>query len=432
MIADVTLFNRNLRLSILNQDPMRFVILIFLAIHILHAEGDKPRFRTDADGAYTKEELKKLEGKQKDSVLQWYQLVAGEFPPAGSGHAVSGELIRVDHVERRFHLRVDRDDFQDAGHLDLPVDATMLPYGSIWYHGAPAALQDIPLGTHLHGVFYHKAPDDETPPPANLHMHGRQSSEVAFTRCLRLEDDFSFRQHASQSWKIEAVDLNGMKLTALLHQGEKPFGEPMTFDLQQSTVVRQGRSVGELGALKPGQRVLFNITWATLFGPGRVLEIWLDEESRKLATTQQTRRHHDHIRERGLPGWIESVDDAAEIVTITFFDTFDPALFEDLKLIHEPTIGWPLIKEPKDPKAPKGTIAVARESLLMFDPLNDRHGGNILKTEKLPPRPGDSGVRIQVQCDILLEGFRPRRIVRFFPAAWPAKFPPMEERFQSF
>jgi hypothetical protein len=209
-------------------------------------------------------------------------------------------------------------------------------------------------------------------------------------------------------------------------------GLTQTFDLQQSTVVRQGRSVGERDALKPGQRVLFNLTWATLFGPGRLLEIWLDDESRQFASAQQTRRHHDHIRERGLPGWIESVDDASEVVTITFFDTFDPALFDDLKLVHEPTIGWPLVKEPKDPLSPKGTIAVARESLLMYDPLNDRHGGNILKTEKLPPRPGDSGVRIQVQCDILLEGYRPRRIVRFFPAAWPAKFPPTEERFQSF
>ena len=41
----------------------------------------------------------------------------------------------------------------------------MLPYGSIYYHGAPAALQDIPLGTHLHGLFYLKEPDDKSPPP---------------------------------------------------------------------------------------------------------------------------------------------------------------------------------------------------------------------------------------------------------------------------
>jgi hypothetical protein len=410
---------------------MRLILLILLACLSSHAE-DKLKFRTDADGPYTDAELKKLAGKEKDTVLQWYQLVDGEFPPSGSGHAISGELIRVDHPERRFLLRVDRSDALGKSSFDLPIDATMLPYGSIWYQGAPAALQDIALGTHLRGVFYHKSPTDTTPPLANHHIHGRQSEEVDFTRCLRLEDDFSFHQHASQIWKIEAVDLTGLKLTARLHRGEETIGDPKTFDLQQSTVVRQGRSVVELDALKPGQRVLFNLTWATLFGPGRILEIWLDDESRKLATTQQTRRHHDHIRERGLPGWIESVDDEAEVVTITFFDTFDPALFEDLKLVHEPTIGWPLVKEPKDPKAPKGTIAVARESLLTYDPLNDRHGGNILKTEKLPPRPGDSGLRIQVQCDILLEGFRPRRIVRFFPAAWPAKFPPLEERFQSF
>jgi hypothetical protein len=390
------------------------------------------KFRTDADGPYTEAELKTLAGKDKDTVLQWYQLVDGQFPPAGSGHAISGELIRVDHLERRFQLRVDRDDSQSAGNLDLPIEAVMLPYGSIWYHGAPAALQDIPIGTHLHGVFYHKAPDDMSPPLANLHLHGRQSKEADFNRCLRLEDDFTFHTHASQTWEIEEVDLKGRKLTARLHRGDEPIGDPRIFDLQQSTLVRKGGGFGELDALKPGQRVLFNLTWATLFGPGRVLEIWLDDESRQLATAHQTRRHHDHLRERGLPGWIESVDDDAEVVTLTFFDTFDPALFEHLKLVHEPKIGWPLIKEPNDPTAPKGTIAVARESLLMYDPLNDRHGGNILKTERLPPQPGDSGVRIQVQCDILLEGYRPRRIVRFFPAAWPAKFPPLEERFQSF
>lgn len=389
-------------------------------------------FRTDKDGAYSQSELSILAGKDKDTVLQWYQLVDGQFPPAGSGHKISGELIRVDHLERRFHLRVDRDDSQSAGNLDLPIDATMLPYGSIWYHGAPAELQDIPIGTHLQGLFYYKSPNDKTQPLANFHMHGRQAKEVDFNRCLRLEDDFSYHLHASEIWKIASVDLKTMKMIAQLQRGNEVVGEPKTFDLLRSTVVRQGRSAVELDELKPGQQVLFNITWATLFGSGRILEIWLDDDSRKYSTTQQTRRHHDHIRERGLPGWIESVDDTSEIVTITFFDTFDPTLFEDLKLIHEPSIGWPLIKEPKDPLSPKGTIAVARESMLMFDPLNDRHGGNILKTEKLDTQPGNSGVRIQVQCDILLEGFRPHRIVRFFPAAWPAKFPPLEERFQSF
>ncbi len=102
--------------------------------------GDEPRrFRTDADGPTSA--TKKNEGAH---ALDWYRLIKGEFPPEGSAHAVSGELIRIDHLERRFQIRVDRNDRQDRSVWDLPLDATMLPYGSIHYRGAPAALQDIP------------------------------------------------------------------------------------------------------------------------------------------------------------------------------------------------------------------------------------------------------------------------------------------------
>jgi hypothetical protein len=34
-----------------------------------------------------------------------------------------------------------------------------------------------------------------------------------------------------------------------------------------------------------------------------------------------------------------------------------------------------------------------------------------------------------VQCGILLEGFRPRKIVRFFPATWAVEPLPKEEEF---
>ena len=135
---------------------MHIRILVFIAIFfaistaLLADDAAAPQFRTDG---------------HPDKSLPWYQIVDGKFPPENSAHAISGELIRNDHLERRFYLRVDRDDSQDRGVWDLPVDATMLPYGSIYYHGAPAALQDIPLGTHLHGLFYLKAPDDKSPPP---------------------------------------------------------------------------------------------------------------------------------------------------------------------------------------------------------------------------------------------------------------------------
>lgn len=390
----------------------RFAVLcLSLSVACLHA-ADPPKFRTD-DGA--------------DKSLPWFSLVDGQFPPENSAHAISGELIQVDHLERQFHLRVDRDDSQQAGHFDLPLDSVMLPYGSVYYHGAPAALQDIPLGTHLHGLYYLKAADDKAPPASAAYR--RVTSEAAFKRCFRLEDDFSFHDRQKQTWKIDTVNLVEKKLTATLQREGIATGAPKVFDLLGSTRVWQGTGFGTLELLQPGQLVQFNLTWATLYGPGRILEIWLDEPSRQLATAQQVERHRTHIRERGLPGWIKAVDDDQQIVTITFFDGVDPQLFGELKGINVKPHGWPFSKQEDDPKAPKGGIAVARESLMTYDPVNDRKGGNILAIEKVPVCPGCSGVQIQVKCCMLLEGHRPGGIVRFYPAPWKVNALPHEEQF---
>ena len=390
----------------------RFAVLcLSLSVAWLHA-ADPPKFRTD-DGA--------------DKSLPWFALVDGQFPPENSAHAISGELIQVDHLERRFQLRVDRDDSQQAGYFDLPLDSVMLPYGSISYHGAPAALQDIPLGTHLHGLYYLKATNDLAPPVSATYR--RVTSEAAFKRCFRLEDDFSFYARQKQTWKIEKVSMAENKLTATLQREGTASGESQVFDLLGSTRVRMGIGDGTLESLQPGQSVQFNLTWATLYGPGRILEIWLDEPIRQLATSQQLERHRDHLRQRGLPGWVKAVDDEKQIVTITFFDGVDPQLFEELKGIHEEPHGWPFSKQEDDPKAPKGGIAVSRESLMTYDPVNDRKGGNILAIEKVPVSPGCSGVQIQVKCCMLLEGHRPGGIVRFYPAPWKVLALPHEEQF---
>src|SRR4051794_14880669 len=79
-----------------------------------------------------------------------YLLKPGEFPAENSATSIGGELIAVDRVNRTGSFRLDRTDAQSRAHWDLPVAFTMLPYGSIWYHGSPAELRDIPLGTHLH------------------------------------------------------------------------------------------------------------------------------------------------------------------------------------------------------------------------------------------------------------------------------------------
>ena len=48
---------------------------------------------------------------------------------------------------------------------------------------------------------------------------------------------------------------------------------------------------------------------------------------------------------------------------------------------------------------------------------------------KVPLEPGNSGVQIKVKCCMLLEGHRPGRIVRFYPATWKVSALPHEEQF---
>ena len=166
---------------------------------------------------------------------------------------------------------------------------------------SPAALQDVPLGTHLHGLFYLAAHDDKTPLPET--SNNRRSPEWQFRRCLRLEDDFTFHSKQKQLWKIESVDLDKKKLSVTLMENGQPVGDgkAKTFDLQGSTRVFQGNGFSTLKSLQAGQTVLFNLTWATLYGPGRITAIWLDEESRSLATEHQREVHRSPSASEASP-----------------------------------------------------------------------------------------------------------------------------------
>lgn len=406
---------------------MRILVITFISCLILRAE-DKLRFRTDADGPVKADEKRKAaKDKKPDDKPDWYQLVEGQFPPEGSAHAVSGELVRVDHLERRFAIRVDRNDSQDRGVWDLPLDAGMLPYGSIWYHGAPAALQDIPLGTHLRGLFYLTDPDDKTPLPDTWYK--RKTPEWEFRRCFRIEDEFSFHARQKQLWKIESVDLDTMKLNAVLVENGKPVGDgkAKSFELQTGTRVLQGSGFADLKALEAGQTVLFNLTWVSLYGPGRIKELWINDKARALATTQQLERHRNHIRERGLPGWVISVDDEQQFVTVTFFDNVDAKLFEEIA-IKDPNAPPPKDGSPPTVE-PVGSLAVARDTLMTYDPVNDRKRGLVLEVKKIPVEPGSSGIQLKLKMDLMLEGYRPKRVVRYYPPTWKVIALPKEEEY---
>ncbi len=78
-------------------------------------------------------------------------------------------------------------------------------------------------------------------------------------------------------------------------------------------------------------------------------------------------------------------------------------------------------------------VAAAEPTLRTYWQEHDNKGGEFLevKVDDHPPF-GSSGIQLRVRFDEMLEGYRPKRIVRLRPGNdWPnVKLPP-EERIQS-
>jgi hypothetical protein len=177
-----------------------------------------------------------------------------------------------------------------------------------------------------------------------------------------------------------------------------------------ATRVWKGRAIGSLTDLAAGQSLLLDLTVCTLKGPGRCTEIWLDAVSREVAAAHQFEVHRQFQREHGLPGWVEEVDNQQGIITMALFAGFDPKLMEDFAV-----------------DAPVSS-AVAEDSLRTYDQNSDRMKGDLLALQSVPPGPGDSGVRIKFKPVTLLEGNRPKRILRLFSGKWKVDDIPKEER----
>jgi len=356
--------------------------------------ADPNVFRTDSDPATTR--------------TPWFTLRPGQFPPEKSAHAISGELIAVDAINRTGVLRPDRTDAQRRGDWDLPLPFVMLPFGSISYHGAPAELRDIPLGTHLHGQFYTWG---NVTPPSNLIEVTRRTEDSVFGRVLKLEDDFSHAQRLGRTWRVDAVALDAGTLTVTgMSADGKADAKPIVYQINPVTRVWKGRAVGTLNDVAVGQSIAMNLTYCSLKGPGRVAEIWLDDQSRALATEHQLEVHRQFAREHGLAAWIDEVDNKQSIVTATFFSGVDPVLLAEFK-------------------ANEGmTAATAEESLRTYDQINDRKGGSVVEILKAEALPGSSGVKIKFKASMLLEGFRPGKIVRLWAGKWKVDDLPREER----
>ncbi len=359
---------------------------------------------------------------KKDTPPPYFQLKPNEFPPEGTATLRGGELIVLDRINRTGQFRLDRTDAQSRAHWDLPIDFTMLPFGSLQYHGAPAELRDIPLGTHLFGHFYWDNELANSPKTKEqVNERSRPPNDCGFHWVLKFEDDFSFFLRQKRAWRIDAIDLEKMTLSATVvgADGSNPDTKTETFQVNPATRFWKGNGFGNLQDLKVGAHVIMNFTYRTMKLNGRCTDIWLDEESRAHAAARQLEIHRLYQREHGLAGRVEAADDKTKTLTVTLFDGFDHTLLKDFNQKV-------LFKEMLVP--PFTAVAVAEDSLRAYDPIIDIKRAPIVEIKSGPTAPGNSGWQITCHPDLMLEGFRPGRIVRLYAGVWGVADLPREEK----
>jgi hypothetical protein len=344
-----------------------------------------------------------------------------EFPPPNSGQYFAGELVMVDPINRRGAIRLDGDKSGDINvaryyHGD-PLRFAMLPYGSIWYHGAPAELRDIPIGTHLHGYFYLPPEGDKSIPPPQ----GPPNLVPKQNHAILLQDDFSFYARRGQAWRVVSVDLKAGKLKVasagnMTADGLK--GEH-TLEIDRTTRVWKSRGVAALEDIAPEQVVQVGLDWDPAWRDihFHCAEVWIDKESLDAATEHQRQLHFRYHRYHWLAGWIDHVEQESGgpgIVTVTLFDGIDPTLCDEVRA---------------KAKTQNFFMAVAEETLRTYSQSDDNQGGAVVEVKQLEnPPAGSSGIQLRVRVPLILEGYRPGRIVRVRPSDWPSVKLPPEER----
>lgn len=356
-----------------------------------------------------------------------YRASLDQFPDPKEARYFSGELTMVDHVNRMGILRSDRLDTQKKNHQDLPHHFTMLPYGMVYYRGAPATLRDIPIGTHLHGLFY-VGPEGGYRPsllPTDYlaqvkNRPNAYSPNSPWSHVLLLEDDFSFYRRQGAAWTFVSIDPAGERLVAKRKggSGEEGLTGEQEFEISKATGVFLGDRIGTLADLAAGQEVLFNLTWATLFGPGRITEVWVDEKSRKLATERQDAVFREYQKDRGFPAMVEEVrhlEKGAGEVKVSFYQGFTEA---ESELFLEKKTGFLIVVEPNLRSHGQGSDKQAMR-MLTVSPAGD-----------VPP--GHSGFVGTFHTYQLLEGVRPGRSLRLMPQEWGGGSLPREERIWPF
>jgi hypothetical protein len=369
---------------------------------------------------------------------------AGQFPPLEKAHSYEGELVFVDHATRRGSLRV-----RGTGtfYRNGPHPFAMLPYGIVRYHGAPADLRDIPLGTVLHvRGFLPPDPKNSSVPVLPVNNKSIDANHYrgigvfpAENHALLLEDEPSRCLREGLIWRLKEVEvknLTGILVATLepkLAGDSNSKEEKMTFDA--ATRVWRGRECLSLEELiaegfwpadgkktLTDQAVVLGITWRPtpdgIFTRFHVSDIWLDETSIQRAAHNQTETHKAFIRSRWMPAWVDSVEYGQfgrATVTATLFGGMAPSLYADFKQGEQVLMN--------------GSENTLKHNAGDYGPAHIASRGPLLQVTKTSENPpvGSSGIQIRFETDLIIEAIRPTRVVRVRPATWQPVQLPREE-----
>ena len=366
----------------------------------------------------------------------------GKFPPLEKAHSYRGELVFVDHANRRGSIRI-----QGEGKYfrNKPHPFAMLPYGIIRYHNAPAQLRDIPIGTVLHARGF-LPPDPKLSAVPVLPINNRnktagysgKGTAPAENHLLLLEDEASHCLREGKVWKLQEMELQNLagKIVARRESktgSDKGEEETLTFDaatriwrgrekLLVADLVHEGTWPESGKKSLDDQAVLFGITWRPspdgVFTRFHVSDVWLDDLAMQRAAHNQTETHKAFIRSRWMPGWIDAVaygKFGTATITATLFGGMDDSLYADFKK------GVSAMMNPAE-----NTLKHTHGA---YGPRHMASRGSVLEVKKLPGKAplGSSGIQVRFKTDLILEGIRPGRVIRICPGSWPQVQVPREE-----
>jgi hypothetical protein len=366
-----------------------------------------------------------------------FRPVAGEFPAFEKAKSYRGELAFVDHANRRGSIRVTGG--ADVFFRSAPHPFAMLPYGIVRYHGAPADLRNVPLGTMMHVRAF--LPPDPTISCVPI-VEKPTVDHPAENHVLLLEDEPSYCLREGKVWKLQQVDLQRSKAIVIATLESKDGGDhkaseqKMTLDggtriwrgrecLALADLITAGEWPAEGKKSLGGQPVLLGLTWLPagtwenrVENQFHISDLWLDDLAMQRSAQQQTGVHKALILTRWMPGWVDAVEHGKfgrATITATLFGGMDESLYADFKQ------GIPGLMTVAENTLKLGSGDVGSARMASRGSILD-----VMKTGGEPPL-GSSGIQIRFETDLILEGIRPGRVIRARPMDWPNVAVPREE-----